>query len=84
MSPLEWEEHAALQKHIAELQDENRRLKDDLHMAHDSRASAEFAYLDMKKYAYRVGHKDECFTLGQELKAAREEVERLREALEGK
>lgn len=76
------EAHKLLTNEIARLQDENRNLKDDLRSANDAHASAEFALIDMKKYAYRVGHKEECFTLGQELKAARDEVESLKDELE--
>jgi len=43
------------------LEQENYRLKEELRYEKDARASDHFAYLDMQKYAYRVGHKDECF-----------------------
>ena len=66
-----WEDHAA----------EVEKLKSELRYVQDTYASNQFAYADMKKYAYRVGHKDECFTLGQELKQARKEVEKLRAVL---
>ena len=64
-----------------EAQAEIEKLKNALVDERDANASHQFAYADMKKYAYRVGHKDECFTLGRELKSAREEIEKLRAAL---
>jgi hypothetical protein len=51
-----------LEKRLDELDKENNRLKEELWRETDARGSDYFAYLDMKKYAYRVGHKDECFT----------------------
>jgi hypothetical protein len=51
-----------LEKRVEELEKENNRLEEELRCEIDARGNDYFAYLDMKKYAYRVGHKDECFT----------------------
>jgi hypothetical protein len=66
--------------HAAELAAKDKEiaaLKEQLRYEKDAGASNYFAYLDMQKYAYRVGHKDECFKKDAEiarLRAALQEI----------
>jgi hypothetical protein len=60
------------------LEQENYKLKEELRYEKDARASDHFAYLDMQKYAYRVGHKDECFTREKRIDKLEEALRQIR------
>lgn len=60
------------------LEQENYKLKEELRDEKDARASDHFAYLDMQKYAYRVGHKDECFTREKRIEKLEEALRQIR------
>ena len=63
---------------IKELEQENYKLKEELRDEKDARASDHFAYLDMQKYAYRVGHNDECFKKDEEIARLKSMVQELK------